>query len=374
MNLMNEETYKTLNYFIKSLPKYEDEIICQFFKLIFTDNMFLENQPSSIWLITKGASQHKAVLFSCLAVDLATEKTISFTEDSIFNYISFSQTGFFRNIGSEELSDVDDAYEIFPEELLKIKKPEHNLVCYGNPELLLIGMDYNNLVTQYDINILKALTIKIDLFKNIKFQMREVEDAFIYTMNALARAAEGKDDITGHHIKRVNTFSALLAKELKMDAVFIHDIQIAAQMHDVGKIYIDKSILCKPGRLTDEEFQEIQKHTIYGQSIIGESNHLNMASHIARSHHEKYDGSGYPDGLKGEAIPIAARIVALADIYDALRSSRTYKPAFTHEQSYKIITEGDGRVMPSHFDPLVLAAFKATHNSFETAFDELKDA
>jgi len=189
----------------------------------------------------------------------------------------------------------------------------------------------------------------------------------------LARAAEANDDITGKHIKRVNTFAKLIAKELGMDRDFTTKIYNAAQMHDVGKVYIDKNIISKPGKLTNEEFEEMQKHTVYGETIIGDSEYLKMSAEIARSHHEKYDGTGYPDGKKGDEIPIAARIVFLADIYDALRSQRTYKPEFSHGKTYEIITLGDGRVNPEHFDPRVLESFKRIHTDFERAYKELKD-
>jgi HD-GYP domain-containing protein (c-di-GMP phosphodiesterase class II) len=144
-------------------------------------------------------------------------------------------------------------------------------------------------------------------------------------------------------------------------------------MHDVGKIYVDKAILTKKEKLTDEEFEHIKSHTIHGEKIIGESEYLRMSSEIARNHHERYDGTGYPDGKKGEDIPISARIVSLADIYDALRSERSYKPGFSHEKSYKIIAKGDGRVEPQHFDPIVLEAFKKIHGDFKKIYEELKD-
>nr|WP_256371205.1 MULTISPECIES: HD-GYP domain-containing protein [unclassified Fusibacter] len=192
-------------------------------------------------------------------------------------------------------------------------------------------------------------------------------------MNALARAAEGNDDVTGHHIRRVNYYSKLIARSLGMDTKFVKSITVAAQMHDVGKINTPDSVLNKPGKLTDQEFALMQAHTVQGQIIIGDSEDLEMAANIARSHHEKYDGTGYPDKLKGDAIPLEARIVFLADIYDALRSERPYKRGFTHEEAYEIIVNGDGRVEPTHFDPDILSVFIERHKAFEKIFATYSD-
>jgi HD-GYP domain-containing protein (c-di-GMP phosphodiesterase class II) len=158
-----------------------------------------------------------------------------------------------------------------------------------------------------------------------------------------------------------------------------NEIIMYSPLHDVGKIAITDTILKKTGVLTMEEFQVMKEHTVYGGDLLrktseflsgGGRNNLQVAIDIAERHHERYDGTGYPGGLAGEDIPIAARIVSLADIYDALRSPRPYKPTLTHEDSYKIITEGDGRTMPGHFDPRVLQAFKDIHMEFKKAYPE----
>jgi len=201
----------------------------------------------------------------------------------------------------------------------------------------------------------------------------EYEDAFSYAIMALARAAEANDLDTGNHILRVGEFSAHIARELGQSDKFVEDIRLQATLHDVGKVHIPSHILKKPGRLTAEEMEEMKKHPAFGATIIGEHPHLAMGRSIALNHHEKYDGVGYPAGLKGEAIPLEARIVTLADCYDALRNSRIYKPCYDHRGAYGIITGGDDRIQPSNFDPAILEIFTRTAARFEELYDSMTD-
>lgn len=202
--------------------------------------------------------------------------------------------------------------------------------------------------------------------------MKEINDAFRYTISALARASEAHDDDTGNHILRVNEYSKIIAEALGLSRKEVDTLHYSAQMHDVGKVMIPAEIIRKPTGLTPEEFDMIKKHTVYGVKILGTSSKLSVAREVALYHHEKYDGSGYPAGLKGDNIPITGRIVMLADIYDALRSKRPYKPPFSHTKAVSIIAEGDGRTNPGQFDPSILAYFKQKAHLFDDIWESLK--
>jgi len=254
-----------------------------------------------------------------------------------------------------------------------IQQPIENMVTYIGTDITLIAMNYGKKVGSFDASVLDSFVFQMLLLKVLSERIKEVESAFEYTVQALARASEANDEDTGNHILRVGEYCAALAEKLGYDDKFIREIKLHAMMHDVGKISVPPSILKKPGKLTDEEFEEMKNHTLYGAKILGDHPMLKMSKVIALTHHEKIDGSGYPYGLSGDQIPLEGRIMPVADIYDALRNARVYKPAFDHEKSYKIMTEGDGRTLPSHFDPAVLDAFKACAPRFMEIYEKLKD-
>jgi len=210
--------------------------------------------------------------------------------------------------------------------------------------------------------------------ERVELLRAETESALMTTVNLLAKAAELHDDVTGKHVNRVGRYSALMAKLMGMSDAYVREITYCATLHDVGKMSVDQAILHKPGRLTDEEFREMQNHTLYGFQILEGVERLEMAAQIALSHHERWDGGGYPNKISGDEIPLAARIVSFADVYDALRSVRPYTPSFSHEKAIDIMLKGDDRLDPSkHFDPTLLNLFGNHHKVFGEIYRELAD-
>lgn len=203
--------------------------------------------------------------------------------------------------------------------------------------------------------------------------LREVRKSFHYMATRMQSLTADYHNETGSHLARVGEYSAMIARGLGMSLEYVEDIRIYSQLHDIGKLRLPMEILAKPGGLTKEEFDVVRCHGEYGVDILGDSEWLEMARQVAMTHHEKWDGSGYPKGLRGNQIPLSGRIVALADIYDALRCARAYKPAFSHEKACKIILEGDGRVMPGHFDPDILNFFRENHERFRDIYEKIKD-
>ena len=202
----------------------------------------------------------------------------------------------------------------------------------------------------------------------------ETEDAFKLSISLLARAAEIYDEGTGNHIVRVNEFSRFLAERLGMPKDFCEQIHYSAQLHDVGKMVVDTSVLKKGGKLSAADRDEMNKHPVYGYKILSHSHRLKLAAEIALFHHEKWDGTGYPHGVKGEEIPTSARIVALADAYDALRAVRPYKVGFSHEKAVKIIVQGDERIDPTgHFDPQLVQVFSRNHRGMAKIWQKFTD-
>ena len=205
--------------------------------------------------------------------------------------------------------------------------------------------------------------------RNVKelYQNMRIERIQNSVISSLATVVEERDENTGGHIMRCEIYVEKLLDRMKSEGSYLQlteeyssYIAMAAAMHDIGKIKIPDRILNKPGRLTDEEYDIMKKHSIYGAEIIRktmgdieETDYITVAYNIARYHHERYDGKGYPDGLKGEDIPLEARVMALADVYDALISERVYKKAFSVEKAKEIILDGSG----TQFDPCLVPLF-----------------
>jgi putative two-component system response regulator len=209
------------------------------------------------------------------------------------------------------------------------------------------------------------------LEQRVRERTADLQESYLETIFTMTLAAEYKDEDTGAHVQRISYYSRELAQILGMNEKFIDMIFHASPMHDIGKIGIPDHVLLKPGGFTPDEWEVMKGHASIGAKILGNSKspYLQMGAEIALNHHERWDGGGYPNGRQGEAIPLSARIMNICDIYDALRSKRPYKPALEHLKTMDIITHGDGRTQPEHFDPAILAAFKQNHQSFRDIFE-----
>ena len=230
------------------------------------------------------------------------------------------------------------------------------------------SLDMMNCVTFFIVSmVLYAIICTRNIREVYHYQSVRVERLQQHIISSLAAVVEERDNSTGDHILRTGSYVEKLLNKMKklpeyssLTKNYCENIVLAAPMHDIGKIKIPDAILNKPAKLTPEEYEIIKKHAGYGGEIIRktlsnmeEKEYCDIAYNIARYHHERYDGKGYPDGLKGEEIPLEARIMALADVYDALVSERVYKKAYSKEEAKKIIEEGGG----TQFDPKLVPLF-----------------
>ncbi len=210
-------------------------------------------------------------------------------------------------------------------------------------------------------------------------QLKELEErvdvAYRDALALVTGAAELKDPETGEHLQRLSLYAERLSQEMALADDETVLIKLAAPLHDVGKVGIPDAILRKEGPLDQAEWEIMKTHTTIGEKMLSSSSHpvISKAAEVAIGHHEKWDGSGYPHGKRGTEVALSARIVAIADVYDALRSERPYKTAWSHEKATSIILEGDGRTMPGHFDPDVLAAFKRCSFDLSGLFESNPD-
>jgi putative two-component system response regulator len=229
------------------------------------------------------------------------------------------------------------------------------------------------------------LTVNGQLEKTLSARNSDLIEARNALILALAELVAQRDSETGAHLMRVQNYCRFLAEEAsrrpgfsgQIDSAFIEMLACCAPLHDIGKVGVPDRILLKPGRLTDEERLVMQRHTVVAAETLKKvaqrhgfaAAFLQMAGEIARHHHERFDGKGYPDQLVGDAIPLAARILAVADVYDALRSKRVYKPALSHAEAMQIMIVED----VGHFDPALLAVFQRCAPRFDQLFQEMAD-
>lgn len=339
-----KELYNHFNHFLDS--------ITEIFKL--EDEILLENNLDNVLRYIQNNFQHFLPLTSLEIIYQNSENKLikkKITENKIFNLTASDKQ--FQNINSTQI--IDNSI-ITP---IKI-----NNICFGT-----VSFYFKNpkAIEKSYINFLELIENKLSLtfYKNFLFK-----DLLTIITGALSKMAEAKDPETGYHIIRMSTYAHLIAKRLyekgvfkdEIDEEFIENILISAPMHDIGKVSIPDNILLKPGKLDNDEWHIMKSHAGAGGLILEKLNkkfsnyninYFKMAADIAYAHHEKWDGNGYPRKLKGDSIPLSARITAVADVFDALMSKRPYKEAFPIEKSYKIIQEGSG----THFDPAIIEAF-----------------
>jgi len=247
----------------------------------------------------------------------------------------------------------------------------------GAAEFLGKPVDFTELLVRVE-NILKVKKYQDFLEEHsrilesqVQERTQQFKDAILDTAQRLTLASEYRDVDTFNHVKRIGIYSEVIARELGIGGEAAEILAYASPMHDIGKVGIPDSILLKPGKLSKEEFEIIKTHTTIGARILrgSSSPYLKAAELIALTHHERFDGSGYPQGLKGEEIPIEGRIVSLADQYDALRCKRPYKLPYDHENAADLIC-GKGRIIrPEHFDPEILRIFKDKSERFREIFE-----
>lgn len=272
-----------------------------------------------------------------------------------------------------------------------VQQPESGLLAFGEAVasgsmlraaglgviiLGLTGAISATLIRRHN-RVLEAINLGLE--QEVTVRVRESLDARHSLIIGLAKLAESRDTDTGQHLERICTYSVLLAHQLRDRFPEITDpwidlLQLAASLHDIGKVGIPDHVLLKPGKLSPEERAIMERHPVIGAETLaavkdrlGQDPLVDLSLHVARSHHERWDGRGYPDRIAGTEIPLAARIVSLADVYDALTSVRVYKPAFSHENATEIILAGRG----TQFDPDVVDAFLRVADAFAATRDRL---
>ncbi|MCS2161400.1 transporter substrate-binding domain-containing protein [Scandinavium sp. H11S7] len=267
------------------------------------------------------------------------------------------------------VSWVDSAHPMYP-----LLTQIHRISSYRTqmerlPETSWLPDFSKNTFKIISVVLLITVLFSLCLLWLMRRQMKQSQAVNRGIVEAMEKVNRAHDDETGSHIRRVSAYCTLLAREIGLPRKTVQDIERFASLHDVGKIAVPERILRKQGPLTAEEFSEMKLHTLKGWRIIQGLSLGPVAENIIHYHHEKWDGSGYPDGLCGDQIPIEARILALADVYDALRQKRVYKPGYTHEHACSLIFAGAGR----HFDPELINRFHQLHPKFKVIYDSQAD-
>ncbi len=267
--------------------------------------------------------------------------------------------------------DRETFQELFPAYFTEnIPSLENYVACRinGDPGGLMLAFNYPEPVSKYDSETIRGLAVALGALFSTRSQFREKVETQFTLIAKMAELVEERDRETGEHLRRVANYCRIIADELSgmprykdiITPEFIKKLYRSSPLHDLGKVGVPDAVLQKPGKLNDREYEIMQKHTIIGGKLLEGPKYLEMARDIAYFHHEKFDGSGYPYGIRGYEIPLSARIVAIADVYDAMTSDRVYKEAFSHERTKKLISICSG----GHFDPDVVEAFMTREQDF----------
>ncbi|GAB1485893.1 hypothetical protein MASR2M79_09400 [Aminivibrio sp.] len=269
----------------------------------------------------------------------------------------------------EDVSLEKDYREVHPLSSRRWKCPFH----LGNPKGVL-EVAFDRRVPRNDDLLETLLPVASALagLLEVEDSHGEIKRSYRYLAEKLQSVTEIYHLETADHMDRMGAYSRLLARALGRSAEEQEDIAVFSRLHDIGKLRIPLEILAKPGSLTEDEREVVQVHPLWGAELIGGGRWLEMARRICLTHHEKWDGSGYPVGLAGDAIPWEGQVVALADIYDALRSHRVYKEEMSHEIAVRILLEGDGRTEPGHFSPEILEVFHRYSGEMNEIFEKYR--
>lgn len=354
--------YDPLNF---ELQSYFTHLVEIFLKPKLTDRT---KQPTHLLLAsTQLDENYRGYVYHVFEDEIVrSQDMISIDNEHLKSLNTTRNEVFFATSDDKIKSEI--LHRLFSTDIKHFADKTHGFAIFRSGKIAIAAFYENESIGIFDAMILKALAIYSNALFQISIETRATDDAFVYAIDALARASEISDTDTGSHIKRINEYSKVLATQMSLPKEFIQTISYSAQMHDIGKVHTPTEILNKHGLLEPEERLIMQKHSIAGSRILGTSPRLAMAADIAKYHHERYDGSGYPMGLKGKDIPLAARIVAVADVYDALREKRSYKPAMTHNEAIHALTQGDEQSSPDQFDPEVLKALVEAQDKLDEIF------
>ncbi|GAB1427854.1 hypothetical protein MASR2M17_12820 [Aminivibrio sp.] len=270
----------------------------------------------------------------------------------------------------EDVSLEKDYREVHPLVVTEVEVPLFHL---GNPKGVL-EVAFDRRVPRNDDLLETLLPVASALagLLEVEDSHGEIKRSYRYLAEKLQSVTEIYHLETADHMDRIGAYSRLIARGLGRSAEEQEDIAVFSRLHDIGKLRIPLEILAKPGSLTEDEREVVQVHPLWGAELIGGGRWLEMARRICLTHHEKWDGSGYPVGLAGDAIPWEGQVVALADIYDALRSHRVYKEEMSHEIAVRILLEGDGRTEPGHFSPEILEVFHRYSGEMNEIFEKYR--